>query len=165
MSRLAVRVAPLGVLLAALAACSVHMAPVVAADPTAPCPGGSAEWRLEITDQRADKKSVSDAATPIRDSIVRSLPGCRWTNEGAPTITIEVHTLKVALEDYWEAAVEWDVIVRDRQGRTVTQFEADSRVSRPNYRGVDNEKAAVQQALNEAMQRTLAGLRSVSIPG
>jgi hypothetical protein len=155
--------APFAAALLLAAACSVKVAPVVAADPEASCPAGSAEWHLEIVDQRADKKPVTDAATPIRDSIVRSLPGCRWTNGAAPTITIEVHRLHVDLEDYWEAAAEWSVIVRDREGRTVTEFQAESHVSRPNYRGVDNEKASMQEALDEAMRRTLAGLRSVSL--
>lgn len=146
------------------AACSVHVAPVVAPDPESSCIGGSPEWRLEVVDQRADRTHAANVEGAIRDSILRSLPGCRWQSSGpAPTITIEVHRFYVALDDLWDAAVEWSVIVRDREGRTLTEFQADSKVDRPNYRGVDNEKAAMQAAMDEAMRRTLTGLRSVSI--
>jgi len=150
-------------LLASASACRVTVAPVVAPDPEVACPGGSGEWKLEIVDQRADRTHAANVDVAIRDSIVKSLPGCRWQTANAPTITIEVHRFRVALEDMWEANAEWSVIVRDRDGRTLTEFQADARVSRPNYRGVDNEKAAMQQAMAEAMRRTLAGLRSVSI--
>jgi hypothetical protein len=145
-------------------ACSVHVAPVVETDSEAGCPGGSPEWRLQIVDQRADKK-VTNIDGPIRDSIVRSLPGCRWSSSSsAPEITIEVHRFRVALEDMWEAGAEWSVIVRDRDGGPVTEFQTDAHVSRPNYSGVDNEKACMQQALEEAIRRTLTGLRSVTLP-
>jgi uncharacterized lipoprotein YmbA len=146
-------------------ACSVTVKPVVAPDPQIACPGGSAEWRLEIVDQRADRNHAKNVEATIRDSLVRSLPGCRWVTGNAPAITIEVHRFSVRQDDNWEAAVEWSVLARDRQGRTLTEFQADSQVSRPNYRNVDNEKAALQQALDEAMRRTLAGLRSVSSSG
>ena len=59
--------------------------------------------------------------------------------------------------------MEWTRVERD--GRTLTEFQAESDVQRPNYRGVDNEKAAIQQAITEAMQRTLAGLRAVPSAG
>jgi len=163
--RLSFAAIPLVPALAFTFACSVHVAPVVEADAEAGCPGGSPEWRLQIVDQRADKKPVTNIDGPIRDSIVRSLPGCRWSSSStAPEITIEVHRLHVALEDMWEAGAEWSVIVRDRSGSTVTEFQVDAHVSRPNYSGVDNEKASMQQGLEEAIRRTLAGLRSVSMP-
>jgi hypothetical protein len=73
-----------------------------------------------------------------------------------------VHRFSVRFEDStWEAAIEWGVIARDRDGRTLTEFAAESLVSRPNYRSSDNEKLALQQAMNEAMRRTLIGLRAV----
>lgn len=148
------------------AACSLNVTPVVAADSQAPCPGGSAEWVLQILDQRADKKPVANVEGPIRDSVVKSLPGCRWVAVGgpAPVITIEVHRFSVRLDDVWEAHAEWSVIVRDREGRSLTEFQVDTDTIRPNYRGGDNEKAAMQLALNEAMRRTLTGLRAVSAP-
>lgn len=152
-------------LLLAIAGCTVHVAPVVATDPQNACPGGSPEWRLVIVDQRADRASAADVAAPIRESILRSLPGCRWAASGAPApvITIEVHRFTVAFDDVWEAAVEWSVVARDRGGRTLTEFQAETRVTRPNYRGADNEKAALQEAMNEAMQRTLTGLRAIPV--
>jgi hypothetical protein len=149
-----------------LAGCSVSVAPVVARDPQVACPGGMLAWRLDISDQRADRKDSAKVLATLRDSIVRSLPGCRWVDADAPAIAIELHRFDVHPdENTWEARAEWSVIARDRQGRTLTEFQADSQVSRPNYRGVDNEKAALQQSLDEAMRRTLAGLRSVPTAG
>ena len=144
-------------------ACTVTVAPVVAPDPEVACPGGLPGWRLEIADQRADRNHASNVEKTVRDSIVRSLPGCQWIagDAPAPTITIELHRFSVRKEDNWEAAVEWGVLARDSQGRTLTEFQAESLVSRPNYRGENNEKAALQQAMNEAMRRTLVGLRAV----
>jgi hypothetical protein len=84
----------------------------------------------------------------------------------APEISIEVDRFQVRNnEDTWEAFAEFDVIARDRGGRTITEFRAESSIARPNYRGVDNEKMALQQALEEAMQRALAGLRAVPNAG
>ena len=144
--------------------CTLTVAPVVAPDPEVACPGGIPAWRLEITDQRADRNHApNNVEKTVRDSIVRSLPGCQWIagDAPAPTITIELHRFAVRKEDNWEAAVEWGVLARDPQGRTLTEFQAESEVSRPNYRGENNEKAALQQAMNEAMRRTLVGLRAV----
>ena len=57
--------------------------------------------------------------------------------------------------------------VKERRqfGRTLTEFQADSSISRPNYRAMDNEKLALQEALDEAMRRALTGLRAVSNAG
>ncbi len=143
-------------------ACAVSVAPVVSPDPTVACPGGVLAWRLEIADQRADRRDSERVVAAIRDSITKSLPGCRWVESEAPSIAIELHRFSVVRQDeIWQAFAEWSVLVRDQGGRTLTEFQADSDVQRPNYRGVDNEKAALQQAVNEAMQRTLAGLRAV----
>ena len=146
--------------------CTMSVAPVVAADPQAPCPGGSPEWILQVVDQRADKKLVPNVETPIRNSVVKSLPGCRWVAPGspAPAITIEVHRFSVFFDQDYEAHAEWSVIVRDRDGRTLTEFQVDTQTTRPNYQGSDNEKVVMQQALDQAMHRTLAGIRAVSEP-
>lgn len=141
--------------------CSVTVAPVVAPDPQVACPGGVTAWRLEIADQRAERSDSPKVIAAIRQSLVRSLPGCQWVTAGAPLIGIEVHRFSVRQDDNWEAAIEWSVIARDGGGRTLTEFQAESLISRPNYRGVDNEKAALQEALDQAMRRTLTGLRSV----
>ncbi|MEP6767400.1 MAG: hypothetical protein ABJC61_01935 [Acidobacteriota bacterium] len=142
--------------------CSVTVAPVVAPDPQVACPGGVTAWRLEVADQRAERSDSPKVVSAIRESLVRSLPGCRWVAQpGAPLIGIEVHRFSVKQDDNWEAAIEWGVIARDAGGRTLTEFQAESLISRPNYRGVDNEKAALQEALDQAMRRTLTGLRSV----
>ncbi|MEO8189679.1 MAG: hypothetical protein ABI682_05005 [Acidobacteriota bacterium] len=144
------------------AGCSVTVAPVVAPDPQVACPGGLIAWRLEISDQRADRTDSAKVVKAIRESVVRSLPGCRWiTDSGAPLIAIEVHRFTVKRDENWEAFAEWSVTARDASGRTLTEFQAESQISRPNYRGVDNEKAALQEAVDQAMRRTLAGLRSV----
>ncbi|MEO8431851.1 MAG: hypothetical protein ABI592_10115 [Acidobacteriota bacterium] len=156
----------LAALLTAGAGCSVSVAPVVSPDPTVACPGGVLAWRLEIADQRADRRDTEKVVTAIRESIAKSLPGCRWVDSDAPSIAIEIHRFSVVRQDEaWQAYAEWSVLARDRNGRTLTEFQADSDVQRPNYRGVDNEKAAIQQAIGEAMQRTLAGLRSVPSAG
>jgi len=151
---------------ALLSGCSVTVAPIVARDPQIACPGGELAWRLDISDQRAERKDSAKVLATLRDSITRSLPGCRWVGADAPAISIELHRFDVHPdENTWEAYAEWSVVARDRQGRTLTEFQADSQVSRPNFRGIDNEKAALQQALDEAMRRTLAGLRSVPAAG
>ncbi|MEP6800692.1 MAG: hypothetical protein ABJC07_02050 [Acidobacteriota bacterium] len=144
------------------AGCSVTVAPVVAPDPQVACPGGLTAWRLEISDQRADRSDSAKVVTAIRESLVRSLPGCRWmTESAAPLIGIEIHRFSVRKDGNWEAFVEWSVVARDPGGRTLTDFQSESQISRPDYRGVDNEKAALQEALEQAMRRTLSGLRSV----
>ena len=123
--------------------------PVVAKDPEIACPGGATSWRLAISDQRADRRDSEKVQRAIRDSIVRSLPGCQWVQKDAPEISIEVDRFQVRNnEDTWEAFAEFDVIARDRGGRTLTQFRAESSVARPKYRGVDNEKMELQQALD-----------------
>jgi hypothetical protein len=148
------------------AGCTVTVAPVVAKDPAIACPGGATSWKLVIADQRADRRDTEKVVRAIRESIARSLPGCRWVDTDAPEIAIEVHRFGVRQkEGTWEAAVELGVVARDRGGRTLTEFQADSSIARPDYRGLDNEKLALQEALNEAMRRTLAGLRAVSNAG
>ena len=62
----------------------------------------------------------------------------------------------------WDAAADWTVSVRDAAGRTLTEFDSSSELTRPNYRNVNNERAILQEALDEAMQRTLKGLRALS---
>ncbi len=85
---------------------------------------------------------------------------------GQPSILIEVHRFSAPMEDdSWNGAAEWGVLARDAGGRTLVEFEAQADVARPNYRGVDNEKAALQQVFNEALTKTLEALRSVRTPG
>jgi hypothetical protein len=146
----------------ALPACTVSVAPVVARDPEIACPGGVTSWRLQISDQRAERRDSEKVVRAIRDSITRSLPGCQWGEANVPTIAIEVHRFDVRQqEDTWDANTEWSVLVYDQGGRTITEFQSESSIERPNYRGVDNEKAALQEAVTEAMRRTLTGLRGV----
>lgn len=151
--------------LALCAGCGVRVAPVVAPDPEVACPGRTTAWRLEISDQRADRRDSEKIVTAIRESITRSLPGCRWVTADAPTIAIEVHQFSVRQEGNWEAAVEWGVTARDRGGRTLTDFQSEAQISRPNYRGSNNEREALQEAVDQAMRRTLAGLRAVPPAG
>jgi hypothetical protein len=79
---------------------------------------------------------------------------------------IEVHRF-VATSDgaVWDAAAEWGVWVRDSAGQTLTEFEATGEGSRPNYRGENSERVVLQQVLEQAMAKTLAGLRGLSMPG
>ena len=167
-TRMRLRLARL-VILCAIAApgCTTPtVKPVVAKDPEIACPGGVTAWRLALSDQRADRRDSEKVLRAIRESIARSLPGCQWLEKDAPEISIEVDRFQVRNnEDTWEAFAEFDVIARDRGGRTLTQFRAESSIARPNYRGMDNEKMALQEALDKAMQRALAGLRAVPNPG
>ena len=57
---------------------------------------------------------------------------------------------------------DWTVLVRDASGRTLAEFQADSRASRPNYRGSNNELESLRMVFEEAVTRTLTGLRNVS---
>jgi hypothetical protein len=139
--------------------------PVSSPDPEAACPGGAARWWLDVADQRAERPDSAAVASTIRDSLARSFPGCRW-ERGAGSIRVEVHRFHVSFDgELWNAAVDWTVLVSDPGGRTLTQFDATQEVARPNYRGVNNEKAALQEAFDQALQRTLAGLRSVRTAG
>jgi hypothetical protein len=133
------------------------------------CPGGVTAWSLEILDQRANREGSDKMVALLRDSITKSFPACDWSGPGAgnrPSILIEVHRFSAPLEDYmWNGAAEWGVLARDPGGRTLLEFEAQADVSRPNYRGVDNEKAALQQVFGEALKKTLDALRSVRRAG
>jgi hypothetical protein len=79
---------------------------------------------------------------------------------------IEVHRFGADFDGaIWDAGAEWSVLVRDRSGRMLTEFQADARTSRPNYRGSDNEREALRAAFEEAITRTVTGLRNVSFGG
>src|SRR5262249_35329281 len=101
----------------------------------------------------------------IRQSLARSFPGCRWPSPAAsdaPTISIEVHRFAADFDGtMFDGIAEWTVAARSASGQTLTQFDADSQVSRPNYRNSNNEKEALQSAFEQAMQRTVAGLRNL----
>jgi hypothetical protein len=105
----------------------------------------------------------------VRDAIQKSFPGCRWSaspDADAGTITIEIHRFaSVRDAGSWEAAVEWTVSARDAGGRTLTQFEANEEVSRPNYQGSDNEKESLSEAFRRALERTTRGLSAMSASG
>jgi hypothetical protein len=102
----------------------------------------------------------------IRDSIRQSFPGCNWEAEAAPdvgVVRIEVFRFAtVPSGSTWDAAAEWSVTASDPGGATLTEFQADEEVSRPNYRGSNNEKESLREVFDRAMRRTLAGLRVVS---
>jgi ABC-type uncharacterized transport system auxiliary subunit len=153
--------------LAALsAACGpASVRPTSYADPGVPCPGAQTLWNLEIVDRRAERVGADQAIGAIRDGIHKSFPGCRWaasSEAGAGTISIEVHRFTSQLESgSWEAAVEWSVRATNAGGRTLTEFESNEEVSRPNYRGSDNEKESLSQAFQKALERTVKGLRAL----
>jgi hypothetical protein len=140
--------------------------PVTAHDAEVPCPGGSLIWNLEIQDQRAERADSERVVGLLRESLTRSFPGCQWaspTRRDTPTITIEIHRFAADFDGtIYDAAAEWTVSARDATGRTLTEFQADASVSRPNYRGSDNEKEALRESFEKAVNRTLAGLRNLA---
>lgn len=156
--------------LAGLAALSAACGPATVrpasyADPDVTCPGGRASWNLEIKDERAEPKGSEKMVGAIRDGIQKSFPGCHWSaGPGADTITIEVHRFISRLDDdftSWEAAVEWTVRAQDAGGRTLTEFQAEEVLARPNYRGSDNEKESLTEAYQKALSRTVKGLQAL----
>jgi hypothetical protein len=141
--------------------------PVSSPDPETSCPGRVSGWNLDLADQRAERTESALRLGEIRDSLAKSFPGCRWDVGGsAGTIRIEVHRFEVAFDgEIWNAAVDWTVLVQDPGRRTLSQFDATAETTRPNYRGSNNEKAVLQEAFDQALSRTLAGLRNVRSPG
>lgn len=145
---------------------STGLAPVTYPDPSVACPAGLPGWKLEVLDRRVKREGSESMQALVGDSIRHSFPGCQWdaaAGAGAGRVQIEIHRF-VANPDgnTWEAAADWSVVVSDASGRTLTEFEATEEVSRPNYRGSNNEKEALREAFDRAMRRTLAGLRSVT---
>jgi len=167
---LGARLLPLGLVLAALSCTSTQgLKPIAAPDSAVPCPAGQLVWNLEITDQRARRADSDRLLALLRESLAKSLPGCQWASpprRDAPTVVIEVHRFAAVLDGgIWDAGAEWTVSARDTSGRTLTEFQADAQVSRPNYRGSNNELESLRTAFEEAMTRTLTGLRNVSSRG
>ena len=155
---------PVAVALAALsAACGpASVRPASYSDPTTPCPGGQSQWNLEIVDRRAERDGAEQMTKAIRDGIQQSFTGCRWTTSperSAGTITIEVHRFASVRDVDWEAAADWTVRATNAAGRTLTEFEANEEVSRPNYARADNEKESLTQVFQAALERTVKGLR------
>lgn len=144
----------------------VTVRPASFPDPEVACPGGRVTWGIQIQDQRAERKAEERMSGSVRDAIQKSFPGCRWgmSDPEAGTITIEVHRFASRLDSgYWEAAVEWTVTARDVSGHTVTEFEVNEEVTRPNYQGSDNEKESLSEAFGKAIERTSKGLSAMSI--
>lgn len=151
---------------AACGPASTGLKPVGAADTETACPGGRKVWNLEISDQRADRSDSERVRDLIRQSLVRSFPGCQWTTSPrseAPTIGIEIHRFAADFDgSMYDAAAEWTVSVRSPSDQTLTQFDAEARVARPNYRGSNNEREALRAAFEQAVARTAAGLHNLS---
>jgi hypothetical protein len=143
--------------------------PVSFPNPDVSCPGGRLTWKLEVKDQRAVREAEARTVASVRDAIQKSFPGCRWSasaDRDAGTIVIEIHRFASVWDaGSWEAAVEWTVSARDAAGRTLTQFEANEEVSRPNYQGSDNEKESLSEAFRRALERTARGLSAMSASG
>lgn len=158
----------LGLLPAALLASACGppaVRPTAAPDPTVACPGGWTSWSLEVLDRRANREGSEKLVAAVRDAITKSFPGCTWSGpaEGRPTVSIEVNRFAAPFEEgMWMGAAEWSVWVRDPDGRTLKEFEAQASVDRPNYRGSNNEKEALQEVFRQALEQTAAVLRSVS---
>ena len=160
------------VLAAALAAATgcgpATVRPTSSPDPDVGCPAGRVSWRLQITDQRVVHEAEPRMVGAIRDAVQKSFPGCRWnsTDADSDTISIEVHRFGSHLDaGEWEAAAEWTVTAQNASGATLTQFEVNEEVSRPNYQGSDNEKESISEAFRKAIERTAKGLSSISVSG
>lgn len=154
--------------LAGAAGCgTTSLTPVAYPEPEVGCPAGRVSWRLEIADQRAERRDSERLTSLIRESLSRSFPACRWETEGsAPLIRIEVHRFTADLQgNVWDAAAEWAVTAQGSGGETLTEFRAEADISRPNYRGSNNELEALRQAFDQVLRRTLTGLRNLSLTG
>jgi len=163
-----------GSLVAAVAAFAAACGPPAVrptnyADAQIACPGGRTAWNLDVVDQRADREASEKMIAAVRDGIEKSFPGCRWTTgpaPGAETVTIEIHRFASHLDQTsWEAAAEWTVRAENAGGRTLTEFQANEEVSRPNYRGSDNEKESLTEAYQKALKRTVTGLQALPAIG
>jgi hypothetical protein len=145
---------------------STGLTPVTYPDPLVPCPAGLHGWKLEVLDRRAQRVSSEGVQALVGQSIRQSFPGCEWDSAAgaeAGRVQIEIHRFAASQDgNTWEAAADWSVVASDPSGRTLTEFEANEEVSRPNYRGSNNEKEALREAFDRAMRRTLAGLRAVT---
>ena len=145
---------------------STGLTPVTYPDSSVPCPAGLHDWKLEVLDRRARRESTEGIQALVGQSIRQSFPGCQWDSAagaGAGRVQIEIHRFAARQDgNTWEAAADWSVLASDPSGRTLTEFEANEEVSRPNYRGSNNEKEALREAFDRAMRRTLAGLRAVT---
>jgi hypothetical protein len=152
-------------LLVAGGCASTGLTAVTYPDPSVPCPGGLAGWNLEVLDRRVRRDRTEGVQALVAESIRRSFPGCRWDSAaGAGRIQIEIHRFSAVQDgNSWEAAAEWSVVASDSSGRTLTEFETNEEVSRPNYRGSNNEKEALRESFDRAIRRTLAGLRTVTL--
>ena len=142
------------------------LVPVSYPDPSAPCPAGRTGWKLEVLDRRATREGSEGVVDLIGESIRRSFPGCRWDAEAgadAGVVRVEVHRFAtVPAGNTWDAAAEWTVTASDAAGATLTEFETDEELSRPDYRGSNNAKESLREVFDRALRRTLAGLRVVS---
>lgn len=155
-----------GVLLLSAGACGPpSLKPTTAADPTSSCVGGSGSWSINVLDRRAEREASDKTVALVKDSVTGSFPGCKWAapdTPGMPSVLIEINRFAAPFQDgTWNGAADWSVLVRNAAGQTLSEFEAESDVERPNYMGSNNEKEALQQVFSEALRKTLAGLRSV----
>lgn len=141
--------------------------PVSYPDPTVACPAGRPGWKLDVQDRRARREGSDDVVTLVGESIRRSFPGCRWdaaASADSGRVLVEIHRFSTIQDgNSWEAAAEWTVVASDPSGRTLTEFEAREEVSRPNYRGSNNARESLRLAFDQAIRRTLTGLRVLSI--
>lgn len=141
--------------------------PVSYPDPTVACPAGRPGWKLDVQDRRARRDGSDDVVALVGESIRRSFPGCRW-DAAAPgdsgRVLVEIHRFGTIQEgNSWEAAAEWTVVASDTSGRTLTEFDAREEVSRPNYRGSNNARESLRLAFDQAIRRTLTGLRVLTV--
>ena len=165
--RLARTLAAIATALLAAACSPPTIRPSAVTDPQVTCPGTSSIWALEVLDRRAEREASEKVVALLRDALTKSFPGCSWKpagSPGVPSISIEIHRFAAPFEEaMWNGVAEWTVLARSPEGRTLTEFQADADVARPNYRGSNNEKEALQQVFDEALRKTVGGLRAVPL--
>lgn len=153
--------------LAAACGSTAGLTPVSYPDPTVACPGGRPGWKLDVQDRRARRDGSDDVVALVGESIRRSFPGCRWdaaASGDSGRVLVEIHRFATIQDgNSWEAAAEWTVVASDASGRILTEFDTREEVSRPNYRGSNNAKESLRLAFDQAIRRTLTGLRVLSV--
>ena len=122
-------------------------------------------WSIEVLDRRAEREASDRTVALVKDSITSSFPGCKWSapgTAGTPSILVEINRFAAPFQDgTWNGAADFSVLVRNASGQTLSEFEAEDDVERPNYMSSNNEKEALQQVFREAIRKTLVGLRAV----
>jgi hypothetical protein len=117
---------------------------------------------LAITDLRVDRKESERVLPSSANLWSKSFPASgRARRNPPPDDGTEIHRPRRTSTGPCTSPRR---LVGDREhgvGPALTQFEADANVARPNYAGSNNEREALRDAFEKALQRTAAGLRNL----